>query len=111
MLMEPVDKYWTSEQNSGEGSPIYAQRIGRDCTGSAYSGTYHLIVGDIFCCCDEMLKTGAFFSIIPALQLCLSLPQQSGPYRGPSVIIVTTTVDQATQCHKRKPLAASFSSP
>ncbi|KAL1410969.1 hypothetical protein Q8F55_001912 [Vanrija albida] len=38
--------------------------------------------------------------VIPALQLCLSLPPPQGPYRGPAVIIITTTVDQATQCHK-----------
>jgi translation initiation factor 4A len=38
--------------------------------------------------------------VIPALQLCLTLPSP-GQYKGPAVIIVTTTVDQATQCHKR----------
>ncbi|ORY29981.1 hypothetical protein BCR39DRAFT_574365 [Naematelia encephala] len=37
--------------------------------------------------------------VVPALQLCLSLPPP-GQYRGPAVIIITTTVDQATQCHK-----------
>ncbi|KLT39102.1 P-loop containing nucleoside triphosphate hydrolase protein [Cutaneotrichosporon oleaginosum] len=38
--------------------------------------------------------------VIPALQLCLTLAPMQGPFRGPSVIIITTTVDQATQCHK-----------
>ncbi|BEJ12278.1 hypothetical protein CspHIS471_0207380 [Cutaneotrichosporon sp. HIS471] len=38
--------------------------------------------------------------VIPALQLCLTLAPMKGPFRGPSVIIITTTVDQATQCHK-----------
>jgi translation initiation factor 4A len=32
----------------------------------------------------------------------LTLPPSNGSYRGPSVVIITTTVDQATQCHKRK---------
>ncbi|EIW70155.1 hypothetical protein TREMEDRAFT_71537 [Tremella mesenterica DSM 1558] len=36
--------------------------------------------------------------VVPAIQLCLTLPQQS--YRGPAVIIITTTVDQASQCQK-----------
>ncbi|OCF36380.1 translation initiation factor [Kwoniella heveanensis BCC8398] len=38
--------------------------------------------------------------VIPALALCQTLPPPSGPYGGPAVIIVTTTVDQAMQCHK-----------
>ncbi|WVQ78491.1 hypothetical protein IAT38_000577 [Cryptococcus sp. DSM 104549] len=38
--------------------------------------------------------------VIPALHLCQSLPAPTGPYTGPAVIIVTTTVDQAMQCHK-----------
>ncbi|WVO14121.1 hypothetical protein L204_101749 [Cryptococcus depauperatus] len=38
--------------------------------------------------------------VIPALHLCQSLPQPTGSYNGPYVIIVTTTVDQAMQCHK-----------
>ncbi|ODN98348.1 translation initiation factor [Cryptococcus wingfieldii CBS 7118] len=38
--------------------------------------------------------------VIPALHLCQSLLQPTGPYAGPSVIIITTTVDQAMQCHK-----------
>ncbi|WVF71921.1 hypothetical protein IAT40_006731 [Kwoniella sp. CBS 6097] len=38
--------------------------------------------------------------VIPALALCQTLPPPSGPYSGPAVIIVTTTVDQAMQCHK-----------
>ncbi|KAK8869556.1 hypothetical protein IAR55_000123 [Kwoniella newhampshirensis] len=38
--------------------------------------------------------------VIPALHLCQTLPSPSGPYLGPSVIIITTTVDQAMQCHK-----------
>lgn len=38
--------------------------------------------------------------VVPALQLCLTLPPASGTYKGPAVIIITTTVDQATQCHK-----------
>lgn len=47
-----------------------------------------------------MLTSSSPNSVIPALQLCLTLPPPQGPYRGPSVIIITTTVDQATQCHK-----------
>ncbi|WWD16183.1 hypothetical protein CI109_100608 [Kwoniella shandongensis] len=38
--------------------------------------------------------------VIPALHLCQTLPPPSGPYAGPAVIIITTTVDQAMQCHK-----------
>ncbi|WVR05454.1 hypothetical protein IAU60_002470 [Kwoniella sp. DSM 27419] len=39
--------------------------------------------------------------VIPALHLCQTLPlANNGPYGGPAVIIVTTTVDQAMQCHK-----------
>ncbi|KAK4689757.1 hypothetical protein P7C73_g336, partial [Tremellales sp. Uapishka_1] len=45
--------------------------------------------------------------VVPALQLCLTLPPQQ-QYRGPNVIIITTTVDQATQC--QKPAGASGSS-
>ncbi|KAI9637981.1 uncharacterized protein MKK02DRAFT_22278 [Dioszegia hungarica] len=38
--------------------------------------------------------------VVPALQLCLTHPSTSPQYRGPTVVIVTTTVDQANQCHK-----------
>lgn len=38
--------------------------------------------------------------IIPAIHQASSVPPTNGPYRGPSIIIVTTTVDQATQAHK-----------
>lgn len=40
-------------------------------------------------------------SVVPALQLCLNHPPSGSQYRGPTVIICTTTVDQANQCHKR----------
>ncbi|WVQ69768.1 uncharacterized protein L199_007988 [Kwoniella botswanensis] len=38
--------------------------------------------------------------VIPALHLVQNLPPPPASYVGPSVIIITTTVDQAMQCHK-----------
>ncbi|WWC69147.1 uncharacterized protein I206_103083 [Kwoniella pini CBS 10737] len=38
--------------------------------------------------------------VIPALHLVQNLPPPPSSYNGPAVIIITTTVDQAMQCHK-----------
>lgn len=38
--------------------------------------------------------------VIPALQLVLSIPPPVNGHKGPLAIIITTTVDQANQCHK-----------
>ncbi|WRT67424.1 uncharacterized protein IL334_004395 [Kwoniella shivajii] len=38
--------------------------------------------------------------VIPALHLVQGLPPPTSTYNGPAVIIITTTVDQAMQCHK-----------
>ena len=50
---------------------------------------------------DRMLIRASLtaYSVVPALQQCLNAPTSSG-YRGPFVLVITTTVDQATQCHK-----------
>ncbi|CED84159.1 p-loop containing nucleoside triphosphate hydrolase protein [Phaffia rhodozyma] len=37
--------------------------------------------------------------VVPGINACLSHPV-SGPYKGPQVVIITTTVDQATQAYK-----------
>lgn len=37
--------------------------------------------------------------VVPAINICLSYPLV-GPYRGPQIVIITTTVDQATQAYK-----------
>ncbi|ORX33834.1 hypothetical protein BD324DRAFT_584377 [Kockovaella imperatae] len=37
--------------------------------------------------------------VVPALQLCLTVAPHT-TYRGPTVVVITTTVDQAAQCHK-----------
>ncbi|EJT97575.1 hypothetical protein DACRYDRAFT_35898, partial [Dacryopinax primogenitus] len=38
--------------------------------------------------------------VIPAIQICLNTLAQRLPTRGPTVLIVCTTVDQANQGHK-----------
>lgn len=40
-----------------------------------------------------------FLSVVPAINICLSNPP-TNPYRGPQIVIITTTVDQATQAYK-----------
>lgn len=42
------------------------------------------------------------YSVIPIVQLCLSLDMSTGPYKGPKAVVITTTVDQANQAHKRE---------
>jgi translation initiation factor 4A len=41
------------------------------------------------------------YSVIPIVQLCLSLDMSTGPYKGPKAVVITTTVDQANQAYKR----------
>jgi hypothetical protein len=46
--------------------------------------------------------------VVPAINLCLS-HQLANPYRGPQIVIITTTVDQATQASKLFVLSPSSS--
>ena len=88
-------QYRATQQDPEQGVAVHAQGLGHYCAGAADTGADNILVS------GESIGAPLTPSVIPALQLCLGLPPSNGAYRGPSVLIITTTVDQANQCHKR----------